>query len=234
MKRVLEKYQPVDLSHPLHPSIPTWSGGCGFNLEVKLDYPKGLRVQSLKCYAGVGTHMDAPNHFIEGSWDISEIPLENLIVPLYVIDVREKMDPDLFIQPEDLLAFEKVHGTIQEGSAFFAHTGWSQFWEEPEKYRNIDEKGVMHFPGFSKEAAELLLDRKVVGIGIDTLSPDGANNGPGAEFPVHLAMLRAKKYIIENLAFLEKVPAKCAFVIALPPRSCAATESQARILALVS
>lgn len=233
MKLVLEKYRPIDLSHPLHPDIPTWSGGCGFKLEVKLDYPQGVRVQSLKCHAGVGTHIDAPNHFIEGSWDIAEIPLENLIVPLQVLDIRKKMDPDFFLEPQDILEFEKAHGKVKEGSAFFLLTGWSQFWQDPDKYRNPDKSGRMHFPGFSKEAALLLLERGVVGIGIDSLSPDGSNNGPGVEFPVHIAMLGSKRYIIENLFSLEKVPATGSFVIALPPRSCSATESQARVLALV-
>lgn len=45
MKRVLDKFLAVDLTHPLHEGIPTWSGGCGFRLEVKLDYPQGVRVQ---------------------------------------------------------------------------------------------------------------------------------------------------------------------------------------------
>jgi kynurenine formamidase len=39
----------------------------------------------------------------------------------------------------------------------------------PERYVNLDAAQVMHFPGYSKAAAELLVHRDVVGIGIDTL-----------------------------------------------------------------
>ena len=104
---ILGKYRAIDLSHPLHEKIPTWSGGCGFRLDVKLDYPQGLRVQSLKSHAGIGTHIDAPTHFFEGSWNIADIPLENLIVPVFVLDISAKMDADLFITPADIEAFEK-------------------------------------------------------------------------------------------------------------------------------
>ncbi len=231
---ILQKYRAIDLAHPLHEKVPTWSGGCGFRLEVKLDYEKGLRVQSLKCHAGVGTHIDAPTHFIKGSWNIADIPLENLIVPILVLDVSAKMDKDLFIEPADIEAFEKKHGNIPDHSLFVAYTGWSQFWSDSDRYRNIDAQGRMHFPGFSEEAALCLLKRNIVGLGIDTMSPDGANNGPLVRYPVHEAILGAKKYIIENLANLEIMPPTGGYAIALPPRCQEATESAARVVGLVA
>jgi kynurenine formamidase len=91
----------------------------------------------------------------------------------------------------------------------------------------------MHFPGYSAAAAELLVRRGVVGIGIDTLSPDGSNNGAGVKYPVHETILGAKKYIIENLVNLEKMPAMGGFAIALPPRAREATECAARVVGLV-
>lgn len=233
MKRVLDKFLAVDLTHPLHEGIPTWSGGCGFRLEVKLDYPQGVRVQSLKSHAGIGTHIDAPSHFIEGGNNIGDIPLEHLIVPLLVLDISEKMDPDLFIEPEDIEAFEQEHGPIPSGSAFFAYTGWGRYWKDGVRYRNPDPNGVMHFPGFSKQAAQLLVQRGVHGIGIDTLSPDGSNNGSKALYPVHLEILGSGGYIIENVANLDQVPPKGAYLVALPPRATDATESAARAIALI-
>lgn len=233
MRKVLERFRAIDLTHPLHEGIPTWSGGCGFKLDIKLDYPQGLRVQSLKSHAGVGTHIDAPTHFIKDSWNIADIPLENLIVPVSILDMRHKMDPDLFISPSDIEAFEKAHGRIPDHSLFLANTGWSQYWIEPLKYRNPDASGQMHFPGFSKEAAIFLLKRNIVGLGIDTLSPDGSMNGPGVQFPVHEIILGAKKYIIENIANLDQMPPVGAYAIALPPRLLEATESAARLIGLI-
>lgn len=233
MRKVLENFRAIDLTHPLNESVPTWSGGCGFKLNIQLDYSDGLRVQSLKSHAGVGTHIDAPTHFIKDSWNIADIPLENLIVPITVLDMRHKMDPDLFITPADIEVFEKAHGRIPDHSLFVANTGWSQFWSQPQQYRNPDEKGQMHFPGFSAESALYLLKRNIVGLGIDTLSPDGSINGPGVRFPVHETILGAKKYIIENIANLDQMPPVGAYVIALPPRSSHATESTARLVGLI-
>ena len=229
---VLDQYIAVDLTHPLDQTAPTWSGGCGFHLETKMDYPEGLKVQSVKSHAGVGTHMDAPTHFIENSWCIAQIPLEHLIVPVYVLDVTEQATPDFSVGVEEILQFEKKHGSISKSSLFLANTGWSRFWKEPQKYRNQDEQGRMHFPGFSKEAALLLLERGVVGIGIDTLSPDGSINGKGAEYPVHRKILGAKKYILENLTNLSEMPAVGGVVIALPPKAVDATEFTARVVGL--
>jgi len=233
MRPILDRFRLVDLSHSLHEQVPTWSGGCGFRLEVKLDYPQGLRVQSLKSHAGVGTHMDAPSHFIEGSWNIGDIPLENLIAPLSILDLRSKMAPDLFVSVHDIEVFEKAHGTIPDHSLVIAYTGWSQFWTTPDRYRNPDTKGQMHFPGFSAEAAKFLLKRNIVGLGIDTLSPDGSHNGPGASYPVHELILGAKKYILENVAHLDQMPPSGGFAIAFPPRMRDATESAARVVGLI-
>ncbi len=233
MDSVLGSFRAVDLSHVLHEGIPTWSGGCGFRLEVKMDYPEGLRVQSLKCHAGVGTHIDAPTHFVKDSWNIADIPLDQLIVPVFVLDLRAEMGPDFFILPKHIEAFEKEHGKIGEKSLVLAHTGWGQFWNEPLRYRNPDAAGRMHFPGFSEEAARLLLKRKIAGLGIDTLSPDGSVNGAGVRYPVHELILGAKKYIIENAAHLELMPPMGAYAIALPPRAASATESAARLVGLV-
>ncbi len=235
-KLVLGKYHALDLSHSLHPQIPTWSGGCGFHLEIKLDYEEGLRVQSLKAHAGIGTHLDAPSHFIQGSWNADEIPLENLIVPVCVLHLKSKMDPNLFVSPEDIEEFEKKHGGIPRGSLVLAHTGWDQFWNEPHRYRNPDAMGKMRFPGFSKEAAELLLEKHIAGIGIDTLSPDGSNNSSGGDahyYPVHELILSAKKYILENVAHLAQMPPTSAYAIVLPLKMEKASEAPIRIVGLI-
>lgn len=87
----------------------------------------------------------------------------------------------------------------------------------------------MHFPGYSKEAAELLVERDVAGIGIDTLSIDPGN---AKEFSAQMVMLGAGKYQIENMAKLEPFPATGALAVigVLPARG--GSQAQARIFAL--
>jgi len=228
MTRVLDRFRAVDLTHFLDEKVPTWSGNCGFRLEIRLDYEQGLRVQTVKSHAGVGTHMDAPSHFIRGSWNIADIPLEQLIVPAYVFRIEGK--PDLFIRPSDIEAYEKKWGPIPPRALFIASTGWEKHWGDPNRYRNPDSEGRMHFPGFSAEAADLLIERNVSGIGIDTLSPDGSNTD---QFPVHEKILGAKKYIIENLAHLHEMPPTGAFAIVFPPKARDATECVCRVAGLI-
>lgn len=225
---MLEPFQIVDLTHLLHEGVPTWSGRCGFRLEIRVDYEQGLRAQTVKGHAGVGTHMDAPSHFIPGSWNISDIPLERLIIPACILNLRKEMSPDLMILPHHIEEYEHQYGKIEEKSLVIASTGWEKYWNEPEKYRNADSSGQLHFPSFSKETAELLVKRKIAGIGIDTLSPD-----KGPLFPVHQAILGAQMYILENLAHLDRMPAKGAYVIAFPQKARDASESTARVAGLI-
>ena len=88
----------------------------------------------------------------------------------------------------------------------------------------------MHFPSFSAKATELLIERNIAGIGIDTLSPD---TGALGMFPAHQIMLSAGKFIIENLTNLKLLPAFGAQIIALPLKIKDGPESPARVIAIV-
>jgi kynurenine formamidase len=82
-----------------------------------------------------------------------------------------------------------------------------------QKYRNQDAQGKMHFPGFSADAARLLIARKVSGIGCDTLSAD---YGASEDFAVHHLALGAGLYHLENLSDLSEVPEAGAFLVVAP------------------
>ena len=88
-------------------------------------------------------------------------------------------------------------GPIHEGQFVLIHTGWDRFWNDPEKYINGHK-----FPSISIEAAKYLVQKKIVGIGVDTFSPDL----PDSEFPVHSILLRNNIYIVENIAQADKMP----------------------------
>lgn len=225
----LKDYEIIDLTHRLSPDVPTWNGSCGFCLEVKQDYDRMFRVQKMKMHAGVGTHMDAPSHCIQEGKDIGDLDLEKMIAPITLIDVRERVHADYEISVGDLKDYEEKWGEIPKGACVIGFTGWSKFWRKPDRYRNVDEKGQMHFPAFHKDAAELLLERDVAGIAIDTLSPDCLDQ----EYPVHHKILGAGKYIIENVADCTKLPHKGAHVMAFPINADGATEAPIRMVAFI-
>lgn len=226
---MFENYKVIDLSHSLTSDIPTWTGSCGFSLDVKRDYDRVFCVQQIKMHAGAGTHIDAPSHRFENGLCVGDIALENLLVPGYVIDVSKKAHADYEISKEDIEEYEALYGKIPSHSLVIGYTGWDKYWSCPDKYRNLDEKGQMHFPAFSKDAAEFLLERNVAGLAIDTLSPDCLD----LDFPVHKLFLGQGKYLIENITNLGSLPPSGAFIIALPIKAQFGTESPLRIIALL-
>lgn len=110
----LNHFKVIDLTHPLYSSMPTWNGSCGFFLETKEDYDQVFRVQEMKMHAGVGTHMDAPAHRIQGGLFISDISLEQLVVPICVSNVSERAEADYEVSVKDVEDYEKTHGLLAE------------------------------------------------------------------------------------------------------------------------
>jgi kynurenine formamidase len=87
----------------------------------------------------------------------------------------------------------------------------------------------MHFPGFSAEAAKLLVSRKVSGIGCDTLSVD---YGASEDFAVHHLVLGAGLYQLENLSDLSEVPEAGAFLVVAPIKLEGGSGGPARVFAV--
>ncbi len=219
----------IDLTHTIKPIIPTWDGSCGFSMVKKVDYDQcsgvdKFRVQQFSMAAGIGTHMDAPAHCIEGSPTIDMLNLGQLIVPCVVIDVSAQADAQFSLNTANIMAFEQQYGPIKSGSFVIIYTGWDQYWNDPARYRNN-----LVFPSISPEAANLLLQRNILGIGIDTLSPDRPDNG----FPVHRIILGAGKYIVENIAHAKQLPATGSTVVILPIKVDGATECPVRMVGLI-
>jgi kynurenine formamidase len=209
-----------------------WPTGAPFKKIVLVDYDQGYRLHKFDMGESTGTHVDAPSHLFKGHPSIDKIPLADLLAPAVVINVQDQVaaNPDYRLSTEDILAWEAKHGPIPAGSLVILNTGWHKRIGDAQHYLNMDANKVMHFPGYSKESAELLLKRDVVSIGIDTLSLD---HGPSKDFPTHVVMLGANKYMIENLANLDALPPTGATVIIglLPVQD--GTQAQARIFALL-
>lgn len=227
----LSDYTVVDLTHTLTSQVPTWTGDEDYQHIVTDDFAEcGFRISQLNVIkAGVGTHMDAPLHRFEGKADIASIELSDLIRPVVVLHLADKIQDqaDYQVSIEDILAHEKNHGEIGDHSWVIFNTGWSRYWSEPLKYRN-QQGETMLFPTISQEAGELLSTRDITGIGIDTLSPD-----LGPDFPLHDMMLGNDRIILENLTQCDKLPARGAYLLALPPKFSDATEAPVRVIGLI-
>lgn len=226
----ISTFQIIDLTHTIDENTQVWDGSCGFSYKLNYDYPDGgFRGQQYTMRSCLGTHLDSPAHCFEGAADCSTMELKNAVVPAYVIDVTAKVHEDYGICLDDINEFESRYEKIKAGSLVFFNTGWSKHWHDPILFRN-EKNGIPHFPFVTKEVIQLLLERDVVGIGIDTLSPDPFTSN---DFPAHKLILGAGKYIIENVANLGSMPAMNCYVIALPLKIRGGVESPIRLIGLM-
>jgi len=181
----------------------------------------------------LGTRIDAPARFARGLWSVDQIPTERLIAPLVVLDVSANIanHPDYQISVEDIAQWEHVHDQIPLGSVVIARTGWDSRWNSVNDYRNADRKGIMHFPGYSPDAAKFLVEgRNALGLGIDTLNID---YGPSKDFPVRQYTLAHSVYQLENVANLDRAPVTGGMVVVAPTKLESGSSGPVRVLALV-
>lgn len=183
-----------------------------------------------------GTHIDAPIHFAEGRLSVDELPIQKLIAPAVVVDVRPSVEQnsEYRLAMRDLEMWESRHGRIPAGAVVLMLTGWGDRWPDRSRYLGSAtpwDAATLHFPGFSNEAAEFLVkERHVDGIGIDTASIDA---GSSQDFIVHQIMNGADAYGLENVANLEKLPPKGAMLLALPIKIKGGTGGPVRIIAIL-
>jgi len=226
----------VDLTHAFSSTVPNYevTKEPAFQTRTVASVEKdGYFAREISLPEHFGTHLDAPAHFAAGLWTVDQIPVERFVEPLVVIDVRAnaKSNPDYQISVEDIAKWEQAHGQIPVGAVVIAHTGWDSRWNSSQEYRNADGNGVLHFPGYSLEAAKFLVEgRKIVGLGIDTLSID---YGPSKDFPVHHYTLGHSLYYLENVANLDQAPASGAMVVVAPMKLEGGPGAPVRILALL-
>ncbi len=231
---MLEQLKFIDLTHSLSQEMPQWPAPAkvAFSHSIHMSYHEsGALITNISSTTGAGTHVDAPKHFIEGARAIDQLTLEELYCPAVVIDIKQQslQNPDYTLQYQDIKMWIETYGPLPKKALVIANSGWSKYWHEPESYANVGEDQLMHFPGFSREAADFLLEQNVAGIGIDTFSLDC---GISESFPVHKTILGADKYQIENMANVDRLPASGAYILTCPMPIKDAPEAFAKVLAV--
>jgi kynurenine formamidase len=223
----------VDLTHVITEDFPTFFGTQNLDIETLFTFdPNGFNMYRWHLVEHTGTHMDAPFHFSPDGMSADQLPLSMLIVPLVVVDIREKAEenPDAQLTLEDLRRWERRYGRIPRGACVAMNSGWADKVNTPE-FRNADANGVLHFPGFHVEAVEFLLEeRQVNGIAVDTLSLDF---GPSTDFATHYRWLPANRWGMEAVANLDAVPPRGATLIVGGPKIAGATGGISRLIALM-
>jgi kynurenine formamidase len=238
----------LDLTQPLNERTPV------IRLPEEFEQTPGLTMHEISRYdergpawawnwleigEHVGTHFDAPIHWISGSdgIDVSQVPPRHLVAPAIVIDrsAESAEDPDYLLTIEDVRAFEAEHGPLPDGGWLLLHTGWDARAHDAEAFLNADESGLPHSPGFDTECARWISEESpLVGVGVETV---GIDAGGAADFeppfPAHYYLMGAGKYGITQLANLGSLPPTGALLVVAPLKLTGGTGSPVRALAFV-
>ena len=232
----------VDLSHAYDEQTVFWPTAEGFRLEKVAAgmTPGGYYYAANNFFTSEhgGTHLDAPLHFAEGHQPVDEIPLDRLVAPALVIDVvaPSEKQADYQVTAEDFQNWERDHGAIPAATILLIRTGFSRRWPDAARYLGTAERGPdavakLHLPGLHPDAARwLVANRPVKAIGIDTASID---YGQSKGFESHRVLYERDIPAFENLTALERLPAKGAFVVALPMKIKGGTGAPLRAVAIL-
>ncbi|MGH9058846.1 MAG: cyclase family protein [Acidimicrobiales bacterium] len=186
----------------------------------------------------VGTHVDAPIHWITGQdgADVGSIEPRALIGPACVIDktAAAKADPGYLLTKADLEAWEADHGPIPDTAWVLLRTGWGARAQDQARFLNVGENGPVT-PGPDVEAARWLATKAgISGFGVETVGIDaGAAGGFDPPFPVHNLLLGAGRLGLTQLANLDRLPATGALLVAAPLKLVGGTGSPSRVYAFI-
>jgi kynurenine formamidase/glyoxylase-like metal-dependent hydrolase (beta-lactamase superfamily II) len=224
-----------DLTHTLtrdFPFIPV--PGITFAFEAKpiaTMEGHGVRANKWIIHEHIGTQVDAPSHFAPAGVALEELHVEDLLVPVIVIDISKKSltNPDAELTVEDIKQWEAAYGTIPNNACVMMYSGWETFLYD-DKYLGMDQKHTKHFPGISSSAIQFLVSqRSIAGVGVDVISLDpGYDN----EYKGHRILLGAGKWAVEAVANLNKIPPQGAYLFVGAPKIKGATGGIVRLLAV--
>jgi kynurenine formamidase len=233
----------VDLTHPFEPGIPHWKGFPDEKRQRLYWYEpgggqlgSGFFAESYSLVGQWGTHVDPPAHFVSGLRTVDQIGLKEMILPLVVIDVHEKVarHPDYTIKMEDVQAWEAKHGKIPAQAFVAMRTDWSKRWPSTSSMDNKDSQGVAHYPGWSFEVLKYLYeDRKITASGHETTDTDPGIATSKDDYSLETYVLRQNHYQIELLANLDKVPEAGAIAIISFPKPRGGSGFPARVFAIL-
>jgi kynurenine formamidase len=233
----LKAHRFVDLTHSFTPGIPHWKGAPDERVKTLYTIEKdGFQIDEF-CHVGQwGTHIDPPAHFHKGLRTVDQIEPTEMVMPLVVLDVHEKVakNPDYVLSLEDVRAWEKRHGRIPKGAFVAMRTDWSKRWPDDAALANRDAAGVYHYPGWSMEVLKLLYeDRGITASGHETTDTDPGLQTTKDDYSLESYVLSLNHYQIELLANLDQVPEAGAIVFAAFAKAEHGSGFPARVIAIV-
>ncbi len=227
----------VDLTHAFAPGIPHWKGFTDETLRTLYTIDKdGFWAQEFTHPGQWGTHVDPPAHFHKGLLTVDQIPLDQMILPLVVLDVHAKAarNPDYVVAMDDVRAWELRHGPVPAGAFVALRTDWSLRWPDDAAMQNRDSRGVAHYPGWSLPVLRYLYEqRHITASGHETTDTDPGIAVTRDDYSLERYVLGTNHYQIELLANLDRVPEAGALVVVSFPKPKDGSGFPARVFAIL-
>ncbi|CAC5419216.1 unnamed protein product [Mytilus coruscus] len=202
-------YKVVDLTHIHGNDSIYWPTHTGYELIYSQRGKYGddlwLAAYTLKTTEHLGTHLDAPVHFNQYSWTTHQIPIDHLVGPGVIIDVKDnvKLIPTIGYPDK-----KRVFNT-----------------EDP-----IDTK-TFHFPSWHEDTvAWMVAHRTIHVLGVDSPSLD---YGQSRKFPVHVLISSENICGLENVGYLDRIPASGTIISIGAMKIEDGSGSPARVIALI-
>lgn len=226
----------IDLTHAFAPGIPHYVAfpdeQRGVVTTVEDD---GFLVHRYSHVGQWGTHVDPPSHFISGGRPLDELPVTDMLLPLVVLDARDRVaaDADYVVDIALIEEHELLHGRIPAAAFVAFASGWSVRWPSSDRMQNRDAVGIAHYPGWSVDALRFLVEQRAVrAVGHEQTDTDpGSALSHGCVDAEHY-LLGADRWQIEMLTNLDQVPPTGAIIVASWPKPLAGSGFPARCVAI--
>jgi kynurenine formamidase len=210
----------VDLTHAFGPDTPVWSGFGQAHFSPASD-PKthdpytiekdGFHTTMYEMVGQYGTHIDPPAHFAPNGMTLDRIPLEQMILPLVVLDDTPYLarDPNHGFSIEDLRTWEQQNGPVPKGSFVALRTDMYKDWDSnPERFKRNP------FPAWTLDAIKFLYEQRgVIATGHEALDTDTTDKMDSETY-----VLQRGHYQIEAMANLDQVPPTGAVIVVAWPK----------------
>jgi kynurenine formamidase len=218
--KVIASKKFVDLTHAFGPDTPVWSGfgqarfSPATDPVTKKPYTiemDGFHATYYEMVGQYGTHVDPPAHFAKNGITMDQIPLEDMILPLIVLDATPYLgkDPAHAFSLDDLRAWEAQSGEVPKGSFVALRTGMAKDFESnPERFKRKP------FPAWSLETVKFLVEQR----GIKAIGHESMDSDTTEKMETETYILTSGHYQIEVMANLDKVPPKGALIVVTWPK----------------
>jgi arylformamidase len=188
-----------DVTVRLKEGMATYAGtepGPVLDFHSRIERGDSANVSALSLGSHTGTHVDAPDHFLDNGLTVESIPAEHLIGPALVVEYAG--ESDITANDLDLLSIPPATTRL------LVKTRNGSFWD--------DDAFHPEFIGFDDTAGPWLADRGMVLVGIDYMSIEKFRSPTHA---VHHALLAKRAVLLEGLD-LREVPPGEYFLVCAP------------------